>query len=206
VLEDLGSKNGTRLNGERVRQGALKEGDSIDIYDWRMDVRLAARQLGEKVQQWKRRYLDPEAKVTLITHSLGGLVARYYVERLGGKEHVERLVMMGIPSYGVVGAFLTLLQGFEMPLGIMQEKATEFVRSWPAPYQILATYPGILDSRGKPINILEDDRWLPRDCLPLLHNARAFLEELGHDSSVPLLWSLATVWLCRNVARISLGF
>src|SRR5690606_35753595 len=49
-------------------------------YDWRQDVRISARHLAESVANWKA--LRP---ITLIGHSLGTLVSRYYVERLGGK-------------------------------------------------------------------------------------------------------------------------
>jgi len=48
-------------------------------------VRLSARQLGQMVES-----LPTARPVMLIGHSLGTLVSRYYVERLGGSRHVER--------------------------------------------------------------------------------------------------------------------
>lgn len=39
-------------------------------------------------------------RVTLVAHSMGGLVARYYLQRLGGARRVERLVTLGTPHRG----------------------------------------------------------------------------------------------------------
>jgi len=38
--------------------------------------------------------------VDLIVHSMGGLVARWFIERLGGNKQVRRLVMLGTPNAG----------------------------------------------------------------------------------------------------------
>ncbi|RYF87016.1 MAG: alpha/beta hydrolase, partial [Chitinophagaceae bacterium] len=38
--------------------------------------------------------------ITLIAHSMGGLVSRWFVEQLGGNELVSRLVMLGTPNNG----------------------------------------------------------------------------------------------------------
>ena len=45
------------------------------------------------------------AKVTLVTHSMGGLVARAYLRRFGSA-HVRCLVGMGTPHHGSVHAFI----------------------------------------------------------------------------------------------------
>jgi triacylglycerol lipase len=39
-------------------------------------------------------------RVHVIGHSLGGLIARYYVQRLGGDQHVHTLVTLGTPHQG----------------------------------------------------------------------------------------------------------
>jgi pimeloyl-ACP methyl ester carboxylesterase len=38
--------------------------------------------------------------VHVVGHSLGGLIARYYVQRLGGDRRVESLVTLGTPHQG----------------------------------------------------------------------------------------------------------
>src|SRR5262245_45005491 len=53
-------------------------------------------------------------RVDIVAHSMGGLVALYYVKRLGGRHRVRRLVMLGTPVQGTWSAVLGLLT---VPLG-----------------------------------------------------------------------------------------
>ncbi|WP_245815579.1 esterase/lipase family protein [Seinonella peptonophila] len=49
------------------------------------------------------------AKVNLVTHSMGGLVARYYVENLDGQDgdlDVNQLITIGTPHFGAETAYL----------------------------------------------------------------------------------------------------
>lgn len=41
-----------------------------------------------------------QAQVDVVGHSLGGLIARYYVQRLGGDHRVRTLVTLGTPHGG----------------------------------------------------------------------------------------------------------
>ena len=62
------------------------------------DVRLAATNLATRVEQ-----ICAETgfeRIHLIGHSMGGLVARYYVQRLGGDARVHTLVTLGTPHGG----------------------------------------------------------------------------------------------------------
>ena len=45
-------------------------------------------------------------RVHVVGHSLGGLIARYHVQRQGGDRHVESLVTLGTPHQGSVLAHL----------------------------------------------------------------------------------------------------
>jgi pimeloyl-ACP methyl ester carboxylesterase len=45
-------------------------------------------------------------QVHVVGHSLGGLVARYYVQRLGGDARVHTLVTLGRPHLGTMTAYL----------------------------------------------------------------------------------------------------
>ncbi len=44
--------------------------------------------------------------VHVVGHSLGGMVARYYVQRLGGDARVHTLVTLGTPHHGTMTAYL----------------------------------------------------------------------------------------------------
>ena len=76
----------------------------------------------------------------VVGHSLGGLVARYYVQRLGGDARVHTLVTLGTPHSGTVPAyFLPLRLGRQLRPGsdLMTELAgpapgcrTRFLAYW----------------------------------------------------------------------------
>jgi triacylglycerol esterase/lipase EstA (alpha/beta hydrolase family) len=62
------------------------------------------RRSAEHLQRFIRRVLAREGaeRVDIVAHSLGGVVARYYIERLDGAAHVHRLVTIGSPHAGTV--------------------------------------------------------------------------------------------------------
>ena len=161
--------------------------DLIELpWDWRLDFRLASQKLAETVRAWKQKHDRPAEKFVLIAHSMGGLVARYYIERLGGQEHVGRLIVMGTPHLGTPKSFVSLFSGAEgLPFDIMKGKARQIALSFPAVYQGLPTYPAVFDADGQPIDILNDKQWLPKKYRPLLRQARAFRAELGPRAVVP---------------------
>jgi hypothetical protein len=68
------------------------------------DIRTAAADLGTRIEQIRAAY-DGE-RVAVIGHSLGGLIARYYVQRLGGDRHVHTVVTLGTPHSGTLTARL----------------------------------------------------------------------------------------------------
>ncbi len=59
-------------------------------------VRRIARQLAELVERIPR-----SARITVVGHSLGGVVARWYVQEMGGHARVARTVSMASPFRGV---------------------------------------------------------------------------------------------------------
>jgi len=68
------------------------------------DIPTAARQLGERIEE-----LCSDSgydRVHVVGHSLGGVIARYYVQRLGGDERVHTLATLGSPHAGTHAAWL----------------------------------------------------------------------------------------------------
>ena len=68
------------------------------------DVRVVAEQLGAYVEEVCAE--QGAEQVHLIGHSLGGIVARYYTQRLGGDVRVHTLVTIGTPHGGTLPARL----------------------------------------------------------------------------------------------------
>jgi len=68
------------------------------------DVRAAAHQLGKHVERVREQTGSDE--VHIVGHSLGGVIARYYVQRMGGSASVGTLVTLGSPHGGTRAAHL----------------------------------------------------------------------------------------------------
>jgi pSer/pThr/pTyr-binding forkhead associated (FHA) protein len=152
-------------------------------YDWRQDVRLSARQLGQMIDT-----LPTSQPVTIIAHSLGTLVSRYYVERLGGNRQAERLMLMGGPHRGTVKALASvLIAPALLPFGLMGERLRQVLVTFPSSYQILPAYACGQDQHFKKINFLDDESWVAEEYLPLLRAAQEFRRELGTQSSIPAI-------------------
>ncbi|MFF0263183.1 lipase family alpha/beta hydrolase [Streptomyces microflavus] len=66
------------------------------------DLRTAAGLLGRHVEEVCAR--TGQREVDIVGHSLGGLIARYYVQRLGGDRRVRTLVTLGTPHGGTAVA------------------------------------------------------------------------------------------------------
>jgi triacylglycerol lipase len=81
---------------------------------WTSDVREAARQLADSVDSICEQ--TGYERIHVVGHSMGGLIARYYVQRLGGDARVHTLVTMGTPHQGTRAARL-------FPRGVCQQLA-----------------------------------------------------------------------------------
>ncbi|MBN2358883.1 MAG: FHA domain-containing protein [Deltaproteobacteria bacterium] len=157
-------------------------------YDWRRDLRHAARQLGEQIAIWEERVDLSRGRFVIVAHSAGGLVARYYVERMGGRHHVDRLILMGCPNRGTLKTLAVMLGGVSLlPFGARKERVREVMATFPAAYQLLPTEPQVYDVDGRAIDLFGDRDWVPEKVLPLIDDARAFLSELGTRSRVPVV-------------------
>ena len=132
-------------------------------YDWRQDVRTSARELGQLIES-----LLTTQPVIIIAHSLGTMVSRYYIERLGGQKRIERVILMGGPHKGAVKGLVSMLVAPEvLPFGIMGERLRQIVLTFPSSYQILPDYAVGTDQHGKQIDFLKDSSWLDEKYMPL---------------------------------------
>ena len=161
--------------------GYTREKDFFEFaYDWRQDIRLTAKQLSQFIDAL------PVKPIKLVAHSLGTLVSRYYVERLGGKEKVDKLILMGGPHLGTPAAVSSLLFGPDvLPFGLMGETLRKVISTFYTSYQILPVYACGVDQFGQPYNFMKDDGWLTPEQKSLWLAARDFKRELGLSTSVP---------------------
>lgn len=78
--------------------------ESLNYSPLTVDIRVAAELLGRHVEEICAR--TGHREVDIVGHSLGGLIARYYVQRLGGDLRVRTLVTLGTPHSGTRSAQL----------------------------------------------------------------------------------------------------
>lgn len=61
--------------------------------------------LAEQVAKHIDATFDPEQPIDIVGFSMGGIVSRYYVQRLGGINRVQRFITMSSPHHGTWIAF-----------------------------------------------------------------------------------------------------
>ncbi|WP_424212210.1 esterase/lipase family protein [Streptomyces sp. BI20] len=85
-----------------LRRALRAAGDRrVETFDYPLstrDPRLVARRLGERVEALRTR--TGHERVDVVGHSLGGLIARYHVQCLGGDTRVRTLVTLATPHTG----------------------------------------------------------------------------------------------------------
>lgn len=91
----------TGASFKRVAQALAHKG-----YDCRCptlapaDGRLGLEALARQLQAYIDAELPAAARFSLVGFSMGGLVARHYLQRLGGLERAERFVSVSSPHHG----------------------------------------------------------------------------------------------------------
>ena len=121
-------------------------------YDWRLSNRYNGRRLqeaaGTALERWQSqggRFAD--AKLILIAHSMGGLVARWYLDRLGGAAVTRKLITLGTPHRGALKALEQLVNGVRKGPGPFKANLTSFAASLPSLHQLLPEY-ACIDEQG----------------------------------------------------------
>jgi len=158
-------------------------------YDWRQDIVESAKNLDAFIKE-KKKYVqleiekrfgikDYDVKFDIVAHSMGGLVARYYL-RYGsedipsnglmpevtwaGSRHVENLVMIGTPNAGSVDMLVSLVEGFS-PAIFLSHYPPAVMGTMPSLYELLprSRHNPVLDKNKLPIkDILDPELWIQK--------------------------------------------
>lgn len=165
--------------------------DGVDLfpfpYDWRQSNVDTAIELKKRINEV--RNICDCGKVDIVAHSMGGLVARQYIQSENYENDVDQLIFMGTPHLGAPKAYLTWEAG-EFGYGPKDEFA-EFLYSREGKklgYNNLFSYihnlPIISIQELLPTyDYLKDKELNTLRIYPNLYPRNAFLENLNQNSS-----------------------
>jgi len=133
-------------------------------YDWRRDLVETARRLDESLEKLAEARGDPGARFNVIGHSMGGLVARYYL-RYGtaepdgpvtwaGARRIANLVLVAVPNAGGIHALEAMLYGNRVGLSHTTLAAPVIARM-PSVYQLMPPRgaAALLDDKLEPLDV-----------------------------------------------------
>ena len=146
----------------------------IFTYDWRQDNVVHARELDRLIEQIRADYGDPQLRVDIVAHSMGGLVSRYYLRygtvdvldgtpqliSLYGTARVRKLILLGTPNFGAISSLYAYLDGEKIGL---KRIAPEVLATMPSGYQLfphpIATW--LIDIEGNPMadSLFDPEVW-----------------------------------------------
>ncbi len=144
------------------------------FYDWRLDNAENAALLAKRIDKIRGLYGDPKLKVDIVAHSMGGLIARYYIlygdryvldeinpqPDFAGAGSVERLILFGTPNLGSVFAFEACILGDRIGLTKVPPEA---LATMPSMYQLMpspdVTVLFLSDGSRAPLDIYGLETW-----------------------------------------------
>jgi hypothetical protein len=135
-----------RRLGYREPGPGVPAGNLLPVaYDWRLSCRYNARRLAAIIEPALQRWRDQggpyaDAQVVFVCHSMGGLIARWYIEKCGGAQIARKLITLGAPYRGAARALGQLVNGAHPGLGPLRVDLTGFARSMPSLHQLLPEY------------------------------------------------------------------
>ncbi|MCC3406518.1 MAG: alpha/beta fold hydrolase [Microcoleus sp. PH2017_10_PVI_O_A] len=76
------------------------------------DGSLGLDSLAKQLADYISETFDPEQTLDIVGYSMGGIVSRYYVQRLGGINRVQRFITISSPHKGTLTAYSLPLPGY----------------------------------------------------------------------------------------------
>ena len=151
-------------------------------YDWRLSNRYNAEKhlaaiISTELDRWRGSHPSrAQAQVVFVCHSMGGLIARWYIEKCGGASHTRKLITLGTPYRGAAKSVDQLVNGVRRGIGPLALDLTEFARSMPSSYQLLPDY-ACVDQNGGLFRL--DEATVPDMDTGMLADAMRFHRDLA---------------------------
>lgn len=187
--------------GDGQAEGEMFTGDPSQPLKQTKTIAQNAEELARYIAGVKRA--TGAQTVDLIAHSMGGLISRYYIDRLMGNRDVAQLIMLGSPHGGTNCANLPASLGFYLPATLELRPAylaevfnRQITRRHGVPFHLLAGNP-IIESFKAPCTATPSDLVVGRSSVaaveapisesPLLHTDMTGSEKIFKDFIAPRL-------------------
>jgi pimeloyl-ACP methyl ester carboxylesterase len=187
--------------GDGQAEGAMITGDPSQPLKQTKTIAQNAEELARYIAGVKRA--TGSQTVDLVAHSMGGLISRYYIDRLMGNRDVAQLIMLGSPHGGTNCASLPASLGFYLPATLELRPAylaevfnRQITRRHGVPFHLLAGNP-IVESFKSPCTATPSDLVVGRPSVaavdapiseaPLLHTDMTGSERVFKDFVAPRL-------------------
>lgn len=146
----------------------------VFTYDWRQDNVKSAKKLHEFIEIIQKNYNEPNLKVDIVAHSMGGLISRYYLRygnvdvlndndfpvNLNGAKNVRKVVLLGTPNLGSAGSVESFISGLRIGL---RKIPTEVLVTMPSIYQLFphAINTWLVNIDGQPLerDVFDSSIW-----------------------------------------------
>ncbi|MEI6445770.1 MAG: triacylglycerol lipase [Nostocales cyanobacterium ELA583] len=141
--------------------------------------------LAQQVANYIAATFEPEQPLDLVGFSMGGIVSRYYLQRLGGIHRVQRFITISSPHKGTVIAY-----GSWLPGCVQMRPNSSFLKDLNSDVQVL-----------KKLNFTSI--WTPYDLM--IVPAESSQLEVGQEITVPVvlhLLMLTDMRILELVAKI----
>jgi pimeloyl-ACP methyl ester carboxylesterase len=187
--------------GDGQAEGSMFMGDPSQPLKQTKTIAQNAEELARYIAGVKRA--TGAQTVDLVAHSMGGLISRYYIDRLMGVRDVAQLIMLGSPHGGTSCASLPAALGFYLPSTLELRPAylakvfnPQITRRQGVPFHMLAGNP-ITESFKAPCTETPSDLVVSRPSVaavgapiyesPLFHTDMTGSERIFKDFVAPRL-------------------
>ncbi len=156
---------------------------SLDLIPCNGDAGIEV--LAQQIQKYVNRTFSSDQAIDIVGFSMGGIVSRYYVQRLGGINRVQRFITISSPHQGSWAAY------FRYNLGAVQ----------------MRPHSRFLQDLNRDVQMLDQINftsiWTPADVMII--PAESSRLPVGKEYIIPVLlhsWMLTSLRIVKLVAQV----
>jgi pimeloyl-ACP methyl ester carboxylesterase len=172
-----------------LQKNGYEEGKNLFLfpYDWKRDNRDTANDLRERIEAIRSQ--TGSKKVDIVAHSMGGLVARQYIQGDTYRDDVDQLMTLGTPQRGSPKAYL-MWEGGEFGVTVLDAVLENHFRIEAEHAGYLTLYQYIQERVPSVQELLPDYDYLYDlgqhgiRAYPENYPRNTFLEELNSEDSI----------------------